>query len=183
MVEQEPTNQSPYTWLSTSPQATHQLGVRLGSFLQPGVVIALYGGLGAGKTAFTQGIAAGLGVTEPVTSPTFTLVNRYRTAAGGEMVHIDCYRLGEAAAVSILEAAAIGLEEILGDPDLIIVIEWAERVAALLPQDHLQISLTPVEGKMQIRQYTLLAHGPQSRKILRALIESSSAMADSPVSL
>jgi tRNA threonylcarbamoyladenosine biosynthesis protein TsaE len=134
-------------------------------------VIALYGDLGAGKTLFTQGIALGLGVAERVTSPTFTLVNRYNTT-GGELVHIDCYRLAEEAEASVLEAVAIGLDEILADPYAIIVVEWAERVAALLPQDHLQIKLTAVEEDVQARHCTLLAHGPQSQRILQALVEA-----------
>jgi tRNA threonylcarbamoyladenosine biosynthesis protein TsaE len=170
-VEQQTTNQTSYRWLSTSRDATHWLGVRLGSLLLPGLVVALYGELGAGKTALTKGIAAGLGVAERVTSPTFTLINRYHTSSGGEMVHVDCYRLGEEAAASELAAAVIGLDEILADLFAVVVVEWAEYVAALLPQDHLQIRLAPVERDLQARHFTLIAHGPQSSKILQQLVE------------
>ena len=134
-----------------SPAATYALGQRLGQLLRPGQVVALHGDLGAGKTLLTQGIAAGLGVTGRVTSPTFTLVNRYRTGQGFDLVHIDCYRLGEGALDATLEAVAFGLEEILAADDAIVVIEWAERVATLLPADCLQITITPVEGDEQAR--------------------------------
>jgi tRNA threonylcarbamoyladenosine biosynthesis protein TsaE len=140
-----------------SPSETYALGQRLGQLLRRGQVIALHGDLGAGKTLFTQGIAAGLGVAERVTSPTFTLVNRYRSAAGVELVHIDCYRLGEGNLDASLEASAFGLEEILAEGDTVVVIEWAERVAALLPADCLQITITPVEGDEQARWIQLTA--------------------------
>ena len=160
-------------WQSDSPEATHQFGIRLGSLLQPGVVTALHGDLGAGKTALTQGIARGLGVTQRVTSPTFTLVNRYPTAGESELVHIDCYRLGEGTESAVLEAKSIGLDEILADSRDIVVVEWAGRVAPLLPPDHLQINLIPVEGDAQARHLMLLAHGPQSQQVLQALLDLS----------
>lgn len=166
---------STFTLISTSPAATHELGTRLGSVLQPGLVIALHGELGAGKTLLTQGVAAGLGVSERVTSPTFTLVNRYATAHGFDLVHIDCYRLGESADEALAEAATIGLDEILADENAAIVIEWAERVAAFLPTDHLDVTIVQPDGDTQCRQLSLQATGPASAAVLASLSIASPA--------
>ena len=133
-----------------SAAATHDLGHQLGAAATAGQVIALHGDLGAGKTTLTQGIAAGLGITGRVTSPTFTLVNEYAPGSRRlRLVHIDIYRLGDTPEAACREAATFGLEEILGAaawPDTdsdgsVIVIEWAERVQALLPADTFWISL------------------------------------------
>lgn len=152
---------------SHSLEATYLLGQRLGALLHAPQLIALHGDLGAGKTALTQGLAAGLGVTARVTSPTFILVNHYPLANGTTLVHIDCYRLGEATATAANEAATFGLEEIVEDPQVIVVIEWAERIAPLLPDDHLQITLTRVDDDPTTRQIELLATGPQSTQVLQ----------------
>ena len=152
---------------SHSPETTHILGQRLGALLQAPQLIALHGDLGAGKTALTQGIAVGLGVKARVTSPTFILVNHYPLSNGTTLVHIDCYRLGEAASAAANEAATFGLEEIVEDPQAIVVIEWAERIASLLPADHLQITLTRLEQDSATRQIELLATGPQSAQVLQ----------------
>lgn len=154
--------------MTHSPQESARLGWQLAQVLPPGAVLALYGDLGAGKTALTQGIAAGLGITVPVTSPTFTLVNRYMTPGGVELVHVDAYRLGEGSAGALLEAATVGLEEILTETDAIIVIEWAERVAPLLPADHLQLWLSYQGDGEQVRLIDLAATGPVSRGWLDA---------------
>jgi tRNA threonylcarbamoyladenosine biosynthesis protein TsaE len=158
-----------YSVHTQSPAETYTLGQQLGCLLRPGQVIALHGDLGAGKTVLTQGLAAGLGVTERVTSPTFTLVNRYHTADGFDLVHIDCYRLGDNSVDAALEASAFGLEEILEGED-VVVIEWAERVAALLPADHLEITIAQPEEDEQARQFTFAAGGLQSSKILQTLL-------------
>jgi tRNA threonylcarbamoyladenosine biosynthesis protein TsaE len=157
---------------TTSPDATHTLGQQIGRLLHPGLVIALHGDLGAGKTALTQGIAAGLGVSERVTSPTFTLVNRYTTARGFDLVHIDCYRLGESAAEAVAEAATFGLEELVADDSAVIVIEWAERVAEILPADHLAVTIVQPNAALQERHFTLRASGPVSRAMVKALSAS-----------
>lgn len=160
---------------TASPAQTHALGRRIGLVGQPGLVIALHGELGAGKTALTQGIAAGLGVSERVTSPTFTLVNRYATARGLDLVHIDCYRLGESADEALAEAATFGLDEILVDENAIIVIEWAERVAQLLPADHLAVTIVQPDADAQRRQLSFRATGPASTAVLVALSTASLA--------
>lgn len=157
------------TLATTTPEATRAIGQQLGQWLKQGQVIALRGDLGAGKTVLTQGIAAGLGVTARVTSPTFTLVNQYWTPDKQEFVHIDSYRLGEGSAAAEAEAATLGLEDILAEEKAIVVIEWAERVAALLPADHLAISLAYADEATTTRHITLTATGPLSAALLKTL--------------
>ncbi len=135
--------QASLCWVSSSWTDTQALAAQLACCLVPGLVIALHGDLGAGKTTFVQGLAAGLGVRERVTSPTFILANEYQTPRGWRLVHVDAYRLAERGAD---EAAAFGLEELLDATDTIVAIEWAERVADLLPADCLQIWLQAEEA-------------------------------------
>jgi tRNA threonylcarbamoyladenosine biosynthesis protein TsaE len=160
-------------------EATQSIGAALGRLVQPGQVIALRGDLGAGKTTFVQGLAAGLGVTGRVSSPTFVLVNEYIAAPTGvHLIHVDTYRLGDTDAAALREADSFGLEEILNDESLIVAIEWAERVADLLPPDHLQVELEHVSdtpdggGERTIR---ITAHGPQSAALCAALAKRQSA--------
>jgi len=120
---------------SDSPEATRTWATQLANSLKTPVVVALHGDLGAGKTVVAQAIAAALGVTATVTSPTFTLINEYNLPAGGILFHVDCYRLQNAET----EAAAIGLEELF---DLgIVLIEWADRIPSLLPDDRIDVEL------------------------------------------
>ena len=125
------------TIISFSEAQTESIGQALGLAIQPGDVLALVGDLGAGKTCLTRGIARGLGIDEPVTSPTFILVAQYATRRGYPLYHADCYRLGNAD----LEAQDIGLDEIMSDNG-VCVIEWADRIQRLLPPDHLLIIMT-----------------------------------------
>lgn len=162
-----------YTTVTLSPAETRTLGQQLGRLLKAGQIIALSGELGAGKTVLTQGIAAGLGITERVTSPTFTLVNEYYAPTHLQLIHIDTYRLGDNQIVTETEAATFGLEELLSATDTIVIIEWAERVATLLPTDHLQIALAYVGQTESMRQITCTALGPQSKTLLQALSEAS----------
>ncbi|MCX6044268.1 MAG: tRNA (adenosine(37)-N6)-threonylcarbamoyltransferase complex ATPase subunit type 1 TsaE [Chloroflexi bacterium] len=167
-----PNNLLRYTQITYSPDATRALGQRLGQLLQAGQVIALHGDLGAGKTVFTQGIAAGLHITRRVTSPTFTLVNEYTASGDRQLIHIDSYRLGDNPSVAAQEAATFGLEELLTTENAIVVIEWAELVATLLPPDHLKIEITSVAQDELTRQITCTALGEQSKALLQALIEA-----------
>ncbi len=118
-------------------EATRSLGVRLGQSLPAGSVILLVGDLGAGKTTLVQGIGEGLGITEPIVSPTFTLINEY---AEGRipLYHLDLYRLqpDEVEALN-LESYWEGLEMPLG----IVAIEWADRLL-YLPPSYLHLHLT-----------------------------------------
>src|SRR5487761_2329168 len=110
------------TFISHSPAETEALGEKFGRAAKPGLVLALAGDLGAGKTQFVKGLARGLGITMRVHSPTFTLVNEY---GGGRLrlFHLDLYRLETAAQVQ-----SAGIDEFLS-PDGVAVIEWAERMA------------------------------------------------------
>ncbi len=94
----------------------------------PPVVVAIGGELGAGKTTLVRAIARALGVTEPVTSPTFALVHRY-TAAACTIYHLDAYRLRRAA-----DAADLGLDDMLAEPDSVVLIEWPERLGPAMPR-------------------------------------------------
>mgnify|MGYP001595413777 CR=1 FL=1 len=118
---------------SSSPAATRALGARLGAAAAPGDVIALVGPLGAGKTELARGIARGLGVEEPVASPTFILVAEH--AGRAPLFHVDCYRL-----VGAADALASGiLDE--RSAEGVTVIEWADRIAAALPPGRLEIRI------------------------------------------
>lgn len=109
------------TIISRSPEDTFALGVTWGQEAEPGLVIALSGDLGAGKTQLVKGVACGLGIDTRVHSPTFALVNEY---SGGRLPlhHLDLYRLETPAQI-----AAAGLEECLAGTDGVVVVEWAER--------------------------------------------------------
>ncbi len=116
-----------------SPEETWALAAELADALAPGTVIALHGDLGAGKTCFIQGFAAALGIDEPITSPTYTLIGEYEGRL--PLHHIDLYRLSGPE-----EALGLGLEEYF-DADGITAIEWAERAEGLLPPDLLHIRI------------------------------------------
>ncbi|HEY54054.1 MAG TPA: tRNA (adenosine(37)-N6)-threonylcarbamoyltransferase complex ATPase subunit type 1 TsaE [Caldilineae bacterium] len=123
------------TFYSDSPETTRSWAIQLAARLQAPVVVALYGDLGAGKTLVAQAIAAALGVTGPVTSPTFTLINEYDLSDGGILFHVDCYRLQNPEA----EAVALGLTELFDQG--VVLIEWADRIASLLPDDRIDVVL------------------------------------------
>jgi tRNA threonylcarbamoyladenosine biosynthesis protein TsaE len=130
--------------VSHSAAQTHRLGQRLGELLQAGDVLLLEGTLGAGKTVFAQGVAAGLGIEDPVTSPTFTLIHEYEGRL--PLYHADLYRLAGDS-----DASAIGLDEYLWGNGVTLV-EWPDRAAGLIPKDHLRVALSPIaETKRAIR--------------------------------
>lgn len=155
-----------------SARETQALGRALGQAIVQNLVIALSGPLGAGKTTFTQGIAAGLGIEGAVTSPTFTLINEYESqTVSAKLLHVDTYRLGDATH----EAVGMGFAEIMdavtehqGGEMRVLVVEWAERIAPLLPPDHLSIWLDYGDSEEQ-RVLTLRAHGPISAGVLTQL--------------
>ncbi|HVZ11059.1 MAG TPA: tRNA (adenosine(37)-N6)-threonylcarbamoyltransferase complex ATPase subunit type 1 TsaE [Candidatus Paceibacterota bacterium] len=112
------------------------------------VVVGLEGELGAGKTTFVQAFAAALGISEKLKSPTFTILKKYKIAAGPftHLYHIDCYRLRDSG-----DLKALGIEEILRQPDAVILIEWPERVADILPAKRITIHIDHVaEQKRRI---------------------------------
>ena len=113
---------------STSEESTLALGISLASMLHWGQTLALVGDLGAGKTVLSRGIARGLGVTEAITSPTFTIVQEYKLPEHHFLFHLDMYRIDNEEA-----ALAFGIEDFLFAPDAITVVEWPERIKGLLP--------------------------------------------------
>lgn len=121
-----------------TPEDMRRLGACLGRLLRPGDVVCLAGELGAGKTTLAQGIAVGLGVEAPVTSPTFTIIHEYQGRI--PFYHVDAYRLE-----SHEELEDLGLEEYLYSGG-VTVIEWADRVASLLPDEYLEVEIQPLES-------------------------------------
>ncbi len=117
-----------------SPEETFELGKKIGQEAMPGTVYTLTGDLGAGKTVFTQGVAAGLGITEPVNSPTFTIVQIYE---GGRcpFYHLDVYRIGD-----ISEMDEIGYEDYFYG-DGVCLIEWADLIEEILPEHLVRIQI------------------------------------------
>ena len=126
-------------YLSHSPEETEQLGEQLGRTLRPGSVVAYRGDLGMGKTAFTRGLARGLGCTCRVTSPTFTIVNEYSGAL--PLFHFDMYRLD-----SSDELFDIGWDDYLSRGG-VCAVEWSERVEDALPDDALWVSFARGDGE------------------------------------
>lgn len=121
---------------SRSESDTEALGERLSRSLpKEGAVVAMYGELGAGKTAFVRGMARGLGVSGHVVSPTFTIVNEYRDGAGNPVYHFDFYRINR-----ISEALDIGLFEYF-DSGALCLVEWPEMIEELLPEDALKVQI------------------------------------------
>jgi tRNA threonylcarbamoyladenosine biosynthesis protein TsaE len=109
------------------------LGARFGAQLRAGDLVLLTGPLGAGKTTFTQGLAEGLGVRGPITSPTFVLSREHPSLIGGPaLVHVDAYRLGSAAAIDDLDLDA-------ALPDSVVVVEWGAGTAERLAADHYEV--------------------------------------------
>ena len=126
-----------------SDEETVALGRRIAATLPPRAIVLLIGNLGAGKTTLAKGIVAGLGAAAPdeVSSPTFTLIHEYGSAARANPVyHIDLYRLERPE-----ELATLGLEEIF-DREAVVLIEWGERFPQLLPHDRIEIRLTPLDA-------------------------------------
>jgi tRNA threonylcarbamoyladenosine biosynthesis protein TsaE len=120
---------------SGSPEETLALGERIGRSLKPGAVVALRGGLGAGKTCLAKGIARGLGVKETVTSPTYTIISEYRGRV--PLYHIDAYRLA-----GDEDFEDLGGLEFLGGEG-VALIEWSERIPRSLPPGHIGIEIIP----------------------------------------
>lgn len=120
------------------PASTKRLARLLGATLEPGTVVALVGELGAGKTSFVQGLAAGLGVTDvtQVVSPTYTLVNEY-PGARATLLHLDFYRLLDAES-----ARGLGLDEQIARRDAVVAIEWADHLDTLVPDGSIWVRLS-----------------------------------------
>lgn len=121
-------------YITHSAEETERLGAEYAKSLLPGDLVAFSGDLGAGKTAFTRGILRGLGYEGRVTSPTFAIVNEYTTPAGS-VAHFDLYRILDSEALF-----EIGFEEYL-DGSRIVLIEWSENAAELLPSSYKSVCI------------------------------------------
>ena len=132
-----------------SPEETFQFGEKLGRDAKPGQIYTLNGDLGTGKTVFTQGFAAGLGITEPVNSPTFTIVQIYEE---GRMpfYHFDVYRIGD-----VEEMDEIGYEDCFYGEG-VCLIEWAELIEEILPEHVIAVTIEKdLEQGFDYRKITL----------------------------
>ena len=127
----------PLTAPSDSPASTRSLGAALARHLQAGDVVLLSGELGSGKTVLVQGIAAGLGVVEWATSPTFALLHEHQ-GSQLRLLHADAWRLSSPA-----EAVDLALAEEVDDGASVLVVEWGELAVAAVPGDHLRIVIEP----------------------------------------
>ena len=133
-----------------TPEDTRALGAGVAALLRPGDLVVLVGPLGAGKTALTQGIGAGLDVAEPVTSPTFVIA---RVHHGGRvpLVHVDAYRLGSVADVDDLDLDVTVASSVT-------VVEWGQGLVEQLADEHLEVRIDRRDD--DVRLVTLVPHGP-----------------------
>ena len=132
-----------------APEDTHALGVALAGLVRAGDLVVLVGPLGAGKTALTQGLGEGLGVREPVTSPTFVIA-RVHTGGRVPLVHADAYRLGSVADVDDLD-----LDVTVADS--VTIVEWGQGLVEQLTDEHLEVRLDRRDD--DVRTALLVPHG------------------------
>ena len=133
-----------------SPEETYELGRKIGLQARPGQVYTLTGDLGVGKTVFTQGVAAGLGITEPVSSPTFTIVQVYEEGRL-PFYHFDVYRIGD-----IEEMEEIGYDDYFFGQG-ICLIEWADLIEEILPENLIKIRIEKdLEKGFDYRKITVI---------------------------
>lgn len=137
-------------------EETREVGGAIAGLLRPGDAVALTGDLGAGKTTLVQGAARTLGVTDQVVSPTFTLVREYEGRV--PVAHVDVYRLER-----IQDVIDLGLEELAGEAGVLFV-EWGDAVAALLPDERLEIELTGPDPGSDARRIRIAPRGSSWRE-------------------
>lgn len=150
-------------FISRSPEQTRRIGIRLGSLIQPGDLICLQGELGAGKTTLVQGMAQGWGALDTVSSPTFVLVNVYQRADEAQLFHMDAYRIESASEGEELDPVTMLSEGPL-------LIEWADRLQTILPDERLWIRLEHVSEEH--RQMRFHAHGGRYDTLVVSLRQS-----------
>lgn len=126
-------------FIVSSVEDTINLGCKLGSMTKPGDIICLNGDLGTGKTHFAKGIARGLDIDEPITSPTFTIVNEYEGRI--KLNHFDVYRVNDPD-----EIEAIGFDEYIFS-DSVSIIEWSDYINELIPEEHIEIVIKKLPEK------------------------------------
>jgi tRNA threonylcarbamoyladenosine biosynthesis protein TsaE len=152
-------------FVAPDERATDQLGAQLALLLEPGTVVALVGNLGAGKTRLVRAVAEAAGVDRrEVNSPTFVLVHEYE--GRWPIYHFDTYRLNNSS-----EFVDLGAEEYFHSAGVCFV-EWADRVASILPGDHLRIEITTT-GETS-RDFRFTATGPRSQRLVASLVAKDS---------
>ena len=156
---------------TTSASETRAVGAAIASCLAPGDVVVLGGDLGSGKTTIAQGIAAALGVTEPVVSPTFAIVREYEGRV--PIAHVDVYRLDR-----VQELHDLGLEEIF-DGTRVVMVEWGELVGPVLPGDRVVVRMRHDEDDDDARVIAVSAEGSARSPSLTSLLAGAiGAVAD-----
>ncbi len=171
--------------VSHSSAQTQRLGMRLGDLLRGGELLLLEGQLGSGKTTFTQGLAQGMGISELVSSPTFTLLKEYVGQAptanipggslarrGPALYHFDLYRLDDPE-----EILDLGFEDYFYDGSGVCVVEWADKAAELWSDGHLRIRLKAMSETK--RSLLLIATGARYCELLRQFQKNTYATASS----
>ena len=130
-------------------EESEQFGEALARALPPGSVVAMYGTLGAGKTVIARGFARGLGISEAVSSPTYTIVQEYDIPGSDRrFYHLDLYRIADEQA-----ALGFGVDEFLSDPDAWTLLEWPVRIAGILPPEVIKLHIEVIDENS--RQITL----------------------------
>ena len=142
---------------TNTPQETFCVGKKIGENARPGQIYTLTGDLGGGKTVFTQGVAAGLGITEPISSPTFTIIQEYETGRL-PLYHFDVYRIGD-----IEEMEEIGYDDYFFGKG-ICLIEWANLIEEILPENLIQITIEKdLEKGFDYRRITVTGNEVNSK--------------------
>lgn len=149
-----------YQWMCHAPEETMGLSEKIAAYLRPRDVLTLSGDLGAGKTVFTKGLARGLGISEVVSSPTFTIVKEY-TSGRVPLYHMDVYRISD--------EEDIGLEDYFNQEG-ITVVEWAENIPSWLPQDYLSVAIERIND--HDRRLSIIPHGWRSESLYREIVKN-----------
>ena len=137
------------------PEETFEVGRKIGMNAKPGQIYTLTGDLGVGKTVFTQGVAAGLGITEPVNSPTFTIIQEYEDGRL-PFYHFDVYRIGD-----LEEMEEIGYDDYFFGQG-ICLIEWAELIEEILPEKRIEVTIVKdLEKGFEYRKITIEERGEE----------------------
>ena len=138
------------------PEETFEVGRKIGMNAKPGQIYTLTGDLGVGKTVFTQGVAAGLGITEPVNSPTFTIIQEYEDGRL-PFYHFDVYRIGD-----LEEMEEIGYDDYFFGQE-ICLIEWAELIEEILPEKRIEVTIEKdLEKGFEYRKITIEERGEKT---------------------
>lgn len=130
--------------LTRNEAETEAFAAALAACIAPGSVISLTGDLGAGKTVFTRGFARALGIKEAVSSPTYTIIQEYKTPEGRDFFHLDLYRISDE-----YSALGFGVDEYLDDPEAYALVEWPERIAGIMPENAVKVNIRHLGGDIR----------------------------------